>query len=143
MKESIFIQFVKALWPKLNLYVKEKETPKKRTYLFKTMLRKVYSPDQKWEGTSAKTTYVAADMVAMDSPLPIKSRPTVATSNGKLPKVGMKKKLQETDINNINIMKAHLALATTEEAKATERRRIFALLMMVLHVLSELTRRQK
>lgn len=126
MKESIFIQFVKALWPKLNLYVKEKETPKKRTYLFKTMLRKVYSPDQKWEGTSAKTTYVAADMVAMDSPLPIKSRPTVATSNGKLPKVGMKKKLQETDINNINIMKAHLALATTEEAKATERRRIFA-----------------
>lgn len=126
MKESIFIQFVKALWPKLNLYVKEKETPKKRTYLFKTMLRKVYSPDQKWEGTSAKTTYVAADMVAMDSPLPIKSRPTVATSNGKLPKVGMKKKLQETDINNINIMKAHLALATTEEAKATERIRIFA-----------------
>lgn len=126
MKESIFIQFVKALWPKLNLYVKEKETLKKRTYLFKTMLRKVYSPDQKWEGTSAKTTYVAADMVAMDSPLPIKSRPTVATSNGKLPKVGMKKKLQETDINNINIMKAHLALATTEEAKATERRRIFA-----------------
>ena len=126
MKESIFIQFVKALWPKLNLYVKEKETPKKRTYLFKTMLRKVYSPDQKWEGTSAKTTYVAADMVAMDSPLPIKSRPTVATSNGKLPKVGMKKKLQETGINNINIMKAHLALATTEEAKATERRRIFA-----------------
>ena len=126
MKESIFIQFVKALWPKLNLYVKEKETPKKRTYLFKTMLRKVYSPDQKWEGTSAKTTYVAADMVAMDSPLPITSRPTVATSNGKLPKVGMKKKLQETDINNINIMKAHLALATTEEAKATERRRIFA-----------------
>ena len=126
MKESIFIQFVKALWPKLNLYVKEKETPKKRTYLFKTMLRKVYSPDQKWEGTSAKTTYVAADMVAMDSPITIKSRPTVATSNGKLPKVGMKKKLQETDINNINIMKAHLALATTEEAKATERRRIFA-----------------
>ena len=126
MKESIFIQFVKALWPKLNLYVKEKETPKKRTYLFKTMLRKVYSPDQKWEGTSAKTTYVAADMVAMDSPLPIKSRPTVATSNGKLPQVGMTKKLQETDINNINIMKAHLALATTEEAKATERRRIFA-----------------
>lgn len=126
MKESIFIQFVKALWPKLNLYVKEKEAPQKRTYLFKTMLRKVYSPDQKWEGTSAKTTYVAADMVAMDSPLPIKSRPTVATSNGKLPKVGMKKKLQETDINNINIMKAHLALATTDEAKATERRRIFA-----------------
>lgn len=126
MKESLFIQFVKALWPKLNLYVKEKEEPKKRTYLHKTMLRKVYSPDQKFEGTSAKTTYVAADMVAMDSPLPIKKRPSVATSSGKLPKVGMKKKLQETDINNINIMRAHLALATTDAAKAAEKRRIFA-----------------
>lgn len=126
MKESLFIQFVKALFPKLNLYVKEKETPKKRTYLHKTMLRKVFSPDQKWEGTSAKTTYVAADMVAMDSPLPIKKRSSVATSNGKLPKIGMKKKLQETDINNLNIMKAHLVLATTDEAKAAEKRRIYA-----------------
>jgi hypothetical protein len=124
MNESLFIEFIKGLWAKLSLYVKEKETPVKRTYLHKTMLRKVYSADQKWEGTSAKTTYVAADMVAMDSPLPVKKRGSIATSNGKLPKVGMKKILRETEINTINIMKAHYAQATTDEAQKAEKARI-------------------
>lgn len=124
MKTSLFIEFISRMWPKLNLYVKEKEEPKKRTYLHKTMLRPVYSADQKWEGTSAKTTYVAADMVAMDSPLPIKKRGTVQTSNGKLPKVGMKKQMTETDLNTLNIMKARYATATTDEAKKNEKKRI-------------------
>lgn len=75
MNESLFIEYVRRIWPKLSLYVKEKinKTNKKLTYLHKTMLTNVYSPDQKWEGTSANTTYVAADMVAMDSPLSPKS----------------------------------------------------------------------
>lgn len=106
MQESLFIQFIKAIFPKLSLYVKEKETPKNRTYLHKTMLREVYSADQKWEGSSANTTYVAADIVDMDSPLPLKKRGTIATSNGRIPKIGMKKMLVESDINAINIMKA-------------------------------------
>lgn len=129
MKESLFIQFISKIWAKLNLYVKEKEAPAKRTYLHKTMLTPVYSADQKWEGTSAKTTYVAADMVAMDSPLPIKKRGTLATSNGKLLKVGMKKILRETEINAINIMKAHYATATTDEAKNAEKQRILTKLL--------------
>ena len=91
MKKSLFIEFISGIWPKLALYVKEKVDPKERTYLHKTMLREVYSADQKWEGTSAKTTYVVADMVAMDSPLPIKKRGSLATSNGKLPKVGLRR----------------------------------------------------
>ena len=124
MNESLYIEFIRGLWNKLSLYVKEKVEPKKRTYLHKTMLRKVYSPDQKWEGTSAKTTYVAADMVAMDSPLPIKKRGSLATSNGKLPKVGMKKQMRETEMNTIDIMKAHYLSATTDEARKAEKARI-------------------
>lgn len=129
MKESLFLQFVASIWPKLNLYIKEKEEPKKRSYLHKEMLIPVYSADQKWEGTSAKTSYVAADMVAMDSPLPIKKRSAVASSNGKLPKVGMKKILLETDINTINIMKSHYESAKTPEEKAEEKQRILAKLV--------------
>lgn len=106
MNESLFIQFIRAIFPKLSLYVKEKENPKERTYLYKEMLTDVYSPDQKWEGSSAKTTYVAADIVEMDSDIPLKKRGQIATSNGKLPKIAMKKILFESDINNINIMKA-------------------------------------
>jgi len=107
MEESLFIQFVTALWPKLSLYVKTKvNNGRPMTYLHKQMLTPVYSADQKWEGTSANTVYVAADMVAMDSPLPVKKRDSIAISNGKLPKIGMEKKKGETEINTLNIMNA-------------------------------------
>ena len=126
MNESLFIEYVSKIWPKLSLYVNEKIKGKKTqpTYLHKTMLNPVYSADQKWEGTSANTVYVAADMVAMDSPLPLKSRNAISTASGTLPKVGMKKQLRETEINALNIMKAHLSLATGEAA-ASQKARIF------------------
>lgn len=126
MNESLFIEFVRRIWPKLSLYVKEKinGTNKNLTYLHKTMLTKVYSPDQKWEGTSANTTYVAADMVAMDSPLSPKKRDSIARSNGELPKIGIKKILRETQINAINIMRAHLSNASTDAAKKSVLNRI-------------------
>jgi hypothetical protein len=97
------------------------------TYLHKEMLEPVYSADQKWEGTSANTVYVAADMVAMDSPLPVKKRDSIATSNGKLPKIGMEKKKGETDINTLNIMNAQyqsLVAGGNEAAAASQRQRI-------------------
>mgnify|MGYP002656769075 CR=1 FL=1 len=112
---SLFLEFIAGLWPKLSLYIKEKVNGNtngeaKRTYLHKTMLTPVYSTDQKWEGTTANITYVAADIVALDSPLPVKSRPSMGTSSGKLPKIGMKRALRESDINTIDQMKATLML---------------------------------
>lgn len=126
MKESLFIEYVSKIWPKLSLYVNEKINGKKTqpTYLHKTMLTPVYSADQKWEGTSANTVYVAADMVAMDSPLPLKSRNAISTASGTLPKIGMKKQLRETEINAINVMEANLSRATGEAA-ASQKARIF------------------
>lgn len=128
MQESLFIQFVMALWPKLSLYVRTKvNNGQPLTYLHKTMLNPVYSPDQKWEGTSANTVYVAADMVAMDSPLPIKKRDSISTSNGKLPKLGMEKKKGETDINTLNIMNAQyqaMVAGGNNTAASSQRQRI-------------------
>lgn len=128
MQESLFIQFIMALWPKLALYVTTKvNNGQPMTYLHKTMLTPVYSADQKWEGTSANTVYVAADMVAMDSPLPVKKRDSISTSNGKLPKIGMEKKKGETDINTLNIMNAQyqsLVAGGNQVAAASQRQRI-------------------
>lgn len=109
-QQSIFQEFIDKIWPQLNLYINEKINGGKRklTYLHKERLNKVYSPDQKWETSSANTRYVAADMVAMDSPLPLKKRSTIASSNGRLPKIGMKKQMSETQINELNIMKAQM-----------------------------------
>lgn len=134
MHESLFIQFLRSIFPKLNVYITERETPKKRTYLHKTMLEESYSPDQKWEGSTANTTYVAADIVEMDSPLPLKKRGSIATSNGRIPKLGMKKILFESGINNINIMRAQLnaiddTTETGKRAKAAEKKRILTKLL--------------
>ena len=121
MKESLFIEYIKKIFPKLQTII-EKVNGKRNqslTYLHKTMLRREYSADQKWESASVNTTYVAADMVAMDSPLPPKSRDAVAHANGTLPKVGMKKVLRETQINAINIMKAQGASFTNIANKLT------------------------
>lgn len=124
MEASIFSEFIEQIWPKLNLYITEKTngTTRELTYLHKQRLTPVYSPDQKWEGTSANTRYVAADMVALDSPLPIKKRGTISKANGTLPKVGMSKKLSETDINNINIMQAQLSMMPDGSDQAKQKK---------------------
>lgn len=107
MNESLFQKYVAKFFPKLQLLI-EKINGKRNanlTYLHKS-LRKEYSPDNKWESASVNTTYVAADFVAVDSELPIKSRDSIASANGKLPKIGISKILKESDINAINVMEA-------------------------------------
>ena len=121
MKESLFIEYIGKIFPKLQTIIERINGKRgnQLTYLHKTMLRKEYSADQKWESASVNTTYVAADMVAMDSPLPPKMRDSIAHANGTLPKVGMKKILRETQINTINIMKAQGAAFTNIANKLT------------------------
>ena len=125
---SIFQNLIEQFMPMLGLYVSENvngKNERERTYLHKQRLTTVYSPDQKWEGTSANTRYVKADYVSLDSPLPLKRRGQISTSNGKLPKVGIRKVMNETDINNINIMKAQLsALSEGSDAYKTKKRQI-------------------
>lgn len=110
MIQSQFAELIRKIFPKLQNVIDtvngKRNGEQKRTYLHKTMLRKVYSADQKWSNAAVNTTYVAADMVSMNSPLPIKSRDAISRANGSLPKIGMKKIMFESDINAVNIMKA-------------------------------------
>lgn len=108
MIQSIFAKYVARFFPKLQRLI-EKINGKRKplTYLHKgvnAMLRQEFSVDNKWESTSVNTTYMAADIVAQDSELPIKSRGSIASSNGKLPKIGMSKILKESDITTLNVM---------------------------------------
>ena len=110
MRQSLFAKYVSALMASLVTLI-EKVNGKREatlTYYHKntSILKKVFSADGKWESTSVNTTYVAADFVSMDSPLPIKSRDSIATANGKLPKLGISKTLKESDIDALNTMEA-------------------------------------
>ena len=125
---SIFQQYIEQFMPMLGLYVSEKvnvKNERERTYLHKQRLDPVYSPDQKWEGTSANTRYVAADYVALDSPLPLKKRGSISSTNGKLPKIGLRRPMNENDINNLNIMEGQLnSLENGSEAYKRKKRQI-------------------
>jgi len=125
MNESLFAKYVAKFFPKLQRLIEKVNGRRNKniTYLHKgdgAMLRKEYSPDNKWESTSVNTTYVAADFVAVDSELPIKSRDTIASANGKLPKIGMSKILKESEINNINVMEAQGGNAQTITRKLAD-----------------------
>ena len=110
MNSSLFLKYVLSFFPMLKTLI-EKINGKRGnelTYLHKdtSILRRVYSTDNKWEADTVDTSYVAADYVAIDSPVPLKARDRISVANGKLPKMGMKKHLKESEILALRIMEA-------------------------------------
>lgn len=110
MQASLFHAYVAKFFPKLQMFV-EKVNGKREeqlAYLHKdtNILHREYSPDNKWESGSVDTRYVAADFVALDSELPVKSRDSIVSANGKIPKSGIQRVMKESDITNIRIMEA-------------------------------------
>lgn len=109
-QSSLFLKYILSFFPILKTLI-EKINGKRSnelTYLHKdtSILRRVYSPDNKWEADTVDTSYVAADYVAVDSPVPLKSRDKISTASGKLPKMGMKKSLKESEILQLRMMES-------------------------------------
>ncbi|MDR0733801.1 MAG: hypothetical protein LBF08_07065 [Dysgonamonadaceae bacterium] len=92
MNASLFVEFVKKWFKSIAAGITEKVNDSKTpvTYLFKGMLTPVLSYDNKWDSTIVSKSIVAADVVALDSPLPIKKRDSIRSTGGRLPKLGMK-----------------------------------------------------
>lgn len=81
----------------------EKSVPKS---YHKQMLVEEYTADLTWASKSFNNVRVKADIVALDSPLPIKRRPSMGGAVGTIVKSGMKKWLGEKEISDIQIMSA-------------------------------------
>lgn len=108
MNPTLFIEFVKKWFPVIAGAITEKINDSKNpvTYLFKTMLTPRLSADNKWDSTIVSKSIVAADIVALDSPLPIKKRDVIATTGGKIPKLGMKMSRTESLLSEISILQS-------------------------------------
>jgi len=76
------------------------------TYMFKTMLRKEFSTTGKWETINTLNTRVSADVVAMDSTLPLKRRDSISKASGDIPKIGMELWLNETQLTELDTLVA-------------------------------------
>lgn len=115
MRASLFHAYVAKFFPKLQMFIEKVNGKRDRqlTYLHKdtSILHREFSPDNKWESGSVDTRYVAADFVALDSELPIKSRDSIVSANGKIPKSGIQRIMKESDFTNIRIMEAQGATA--------------------------------
>ena len=90
---------------------------KETTLLHKTMLAEEYSADLTWGSTELNQSIVAADVVSLDSSLPLKSRGKISNASGKLPKIGIKFRKGEKDISDINVM---IARGTDEATVASK-----------------------
>lgn len=107
MEKTLYFEYVKKYFPKLVLSIVEKLNEKNETtlsYLFKQMLSPQYSVDGRWESLIGQYTRVAADVVAMDSPLPLKKRDSLSRAGGDIPKLGMELFLNEKQMSDIDAM---------------------------------------
>jgi len=77
-----------------------------QTYLHLTMLQEEYSADLIWSSAEFQNNIVAADVVAMDSSLPLKKRDTLSTAVGRIPKVGISFSRGEKFLSDVAVMAA-------------------------------------
>jgi Phage major capsid protein E len=105
MKESLFVKYTAWLSAIiLGVITKVNGGKTELSYLHKTMLTEELSTDLKWSTLTVNSTIVAADMVAMDSPLPLKKRDAIGTADGEITKLGMKKQMSEKQLSDIDIL---------------------------------------
>lgn len=107
-KKSLFQNYVDTWMEKLVLSISNKINGKEGEpmYFHLTWLTLKFSPTLKWEALSGNGTTVAADVVTLDSELPLKLRDSIAKASGDVPKIGMKMYLNESQLQNIDIMNA-------------------------------------
>ena len=72
--------------------------------MYKNLLNPDFSADGKWASILADYSRVAADVVSLDSELPLKKRDSLSTATGDIPKLGMKLYLTEKQMKDIDNM---------------------------------------
>lgn len=118
METSLFVQFAayfKAIAKDIVERVNGKKTP--LTYLHKEMLTQELSTDLKWQTLNVDGSVVSADVVSMDSALPLKKRDSFGTASGDIPKLGMKLALNEKTMSDIDVLQARNVETKTLVAK--------------------------
>lgn len=107
MEKSLYFEIVQKYFPQLVTSVVERINEKRvnqLSYLFKERLVPSFSADGRWASVLAEYNRVAADVVALDSELPLKSRDAIETASGEIPKLGMKLYLTEKQMKDIDAM---------------------------------------
>lgn len=106
MEQSLFIDWVAKRFPKLAIQISKDTKDKEPKYYHQRMLAKKFSLDGSWEAIQGEYSNIAADVVNMDSRLDIKSRDSIASASGDIPKVGMMLALTEKQLKKLDTLVA-------------------------------------
>lgn len=119
MNASLFLEYIDKYFRLVVGKITEKfnDAKQEQPLLHKSMLTEEYSADLTWGSTELNHSVVAADVVALDSSLPLKSRAKIGNASGKLPKLGLKMRKGEKLISDINVMIARGTDEATIAAK--------------------------
>lgn len=107
MEQSLYAEYVRTFFPALVTSVVEKLNDKTRQalpYLYRDLLTPEYTSDSRWSSILARYNRVSADVVALDSELPVKSRDSIEVVTGDIPKIGMKMYLTEKQMKDVAAM---------------------------------------
>lgn len=107
MEKSLYAQYAEKYFPQLVTSIVERINGENRTtlpYLYQSLLEPAFSADGRWASILAEYTRVAADVVALDSELPLKSRDIIEHAQGDIPKLGLKLYLTEKQMKDIDAM---------------------------------------
>lgn len=115
MDVSLFKDIVEK-WSSTAIATLEDKS-KNEGYLYNSLLRLQLSVDHKFSAVSGRNSRVQADIVTMDSDLPLKSRGSLETYNGKIPKIGLQRYLSETHLSELDILAAKNVPESTMAAR--------------------------
>lgn len=107
MEKSLYLEYTQRFFPQLVISIIERLNEKRANqlpYMYKTLLTPDFSADGRWSSILAEYNRVAADVVSLDSELPLKTRDSIETASGEIPKLGMKLYLTEKQMKDIDAM---------------------------------------
>lgn len=103
MEKSLYFDVINTLASRLLLQVLE-EKKGDPDYSYLDRLGEEYSLDGTFQVLSGSKRTIKADLVAMDSSIPLKSRPTLGMAYGKVPKIGQSRKMGESELKRADVM---------------------------------------
>ena len=113
MNPTLFLQWVQQYYPGLLTRVVQRYNDQSNpavalNYSYRRFLTKRMSLDGKWETLQVNNSLVAADIIAIDSSIPLKKRPSLGRANGDIPKLGLEFHKNEQQLTNLMSLIARL-----------------------------------
>lgn len=109
MEQSLFLDEVKKYFPGIagRVITRLNDTTNLANasrYRFRQLLRPELSTSLRWESITVNGSAVAADIIAMDSSIPLKRRDAIARASGEVPKIAMEMALRERELTELDIL---------------------------------------